>query len=97
MRNPNCLQTSNYVTRASPASDARHIPLEAAINKGLLTYVRSEEKQVQPRNLRLMPLNIGTLTGKSRELAANLKQRHVDIAVVQKSKWKCYKRNRRCV
>ena len=38
--------------------------------------------------LRILSLNIGTMTGKSRELAEMLDRRRIDIACVQETKWK---------
>ena len=36
-----------------------------------------------------LTVNIGTMTGKSREVANMLKRRRVSIACVQETKWKC--------
>ena len=35
-----------------------------------------------------MSLNIGTMTGKSRELADTMTRRNIDIACIQETKWK---------
>ena len=35
-----------------------------------------------------MSLNIGTMTGKSRELADTMTRRKIDIACIQETKWK---------
>ena len=37
-------------------------------------------------------LNIGTMTGRGRELADMMKQRNVDILCLQETKWKRVKR-----
>ncbi|KAK6742165.1 hypothetical protein RB195_009808 [Necator americanus] len=37
---------------------------------------------------RLATLNVGTLTGRSRELAGSLRKRRVDICCVQETRWK---------
>uniref|UniRef100_W5NL26 ribonuclease H n=1 Tax=Lepisosteus oculatus TaxID=7918 RepID=W5NL26_LEPOC len=39
------------------------------------------------KRIRLVAINIGTMTGRSRELANSLKERKVDIACVQETKW----------
>ena len=38
--------------------------------------------------VRFLTVNIGTMTGKSREVAEMLKRRRVEIACVQETKWK---------
>ncbi|XP_073698816.1 uncharacterized protein [Garra rufa] len=54
--------------------------------RGLPTRERGGlKKRVQ---LRLGTINIGTMTGRSRELADSLKARCVDIACIQETKWK---------
>ena len=35
-----------------------------------------------------MSLNIGTMTGKSRELADTMTRRNIDIACIQETRWK---------
>ena len=52
------------------------------------------KKQVEGRRrMRFLTVNIGTMTGKSRELANMLKRRRVSIACVQETKWKGSKAN----
>lgn len=43
--------------------------------------------QKKPAHLRFGTIDIGTLTGCSRELAQVLKKRNIDIACVQECKW----------
>ena len=38
--------------------------------------------------MRFLTVNLGTMTGKSREVANMLKRRRVSIACVQETKWK---------
>ena len=38
--------------------------------------------------MKVMSLNIGTMTGKSRELADTMTRRNIDIACIQETRWK---------
>ena len=38
--------------------------------------------------IRIITLNVGSMTGRGREIAAVLKERRIDIAGVQETKWK---------
>lgn len=76
--------------RASPGGDA-HWPRPTSVTngRGLPVHGRGRlKKLVQPATLRIATLNIGTLTGRSRELAELLKRRRVDIACIQETRWK---------
>lgn len=77
-------------TRASSGNDAHWPrPTSATNGRGLPADGRSRlKKLVQPTTLRFATLNIGTLTGRSRELAELLKRRRVDIACIQETRWK---------
>ncbi|KAL6738063.1 hypothetical protein Aduo_011655 [Ancylostoma duodenale] len=72
--------------RAYPGGDAlhHHSPGVAKSRQGLLA-VKGHSKERKYRMIRLASINIGTLTGRSRELAATLKKRKVDIACVQET------------
>ncbi len=73
--------------RASPRGDARRpCPSDVRNMPGLPTQGRSRPKKLVP--LRLATINIGTLTGRYRELADSLMTRRVDVACVQETKWK---------
>jgi len=54
------------------------------------TERRRLKKRAQPRPLplRAATINIGTLTGRTRELADILRRRRVDVACIQETKWK---------
>ena len=43
---------------------------------------------IQVLGLRIVTLNIGSMTGKGRELADLLNRRRIDIACVQEIRWK---------
>lgn len=76
--------------RASPTGDARWPrPTNVRNEQGLLTKGRGRlKKQVQYKPLRIASWNIGTLTGRSRELADILKSRRIDLACLQETRWK---------
>ncbi|KAK6744599.1 hypothetical protein RB195_011370 [Necator americanus] len=79
--------------RAYPRSDA-HCPRpgNVANMRGLPARGRSRPKKLvrhrQQHPVRLATLNVGTLTGRSRELADSLRKRRVDICCVQETRWK---------
>ncbi|KAK3554809.1 hypothetical protein QTP70_033843 [Hemibagrus guttatus] len=49
---------------------------------------RQREKRKGKRGLRIGTLNVGTMTGKGRELADMMERRKVDILCVQETRWK---------
>ncbi|EYC05462.1 hypothetical protein Y032_0082g1598 [Ancylostoma ceylanicum] len=75
--------------RASPAGDAFHqySPDVAKNMRGLLA-LKGHTSMRKNRTIRQTSINVGTLTGRSREHAETLKKRRVDIACVQETKWK---------
>ncbi|XP_059389804.1 craniofacial development protein 2-like [Carassius carassius] len=74
--------------RAFPLGDARHLRPDGVRNgRGLPAQGRGRLKK-RVHRIRLATLNIGTLTGRSRELADTLKTRRIDIACIQETKWK---------
>ncbi|KAK6727994.1 hypothetical protein RB195_005571 [Necator americanus] len=79
--------------RAYPRSDA-HCPRlgNVADMRGLPARGRSRPKKLvrrrQQHPVRLATLNLGTLTGRSRELADSLRKRRVDICCLQETRWK---------
>ncbi|KAK6749164.1 hypothetical protein RB195_001644 [Necator americanus] len=76
--------------RAYPRSDA-HCPRpgNVANMRGLPARGRRRPKKLvrhrQQHPVRSATLNVGTLTGRSRELADSLRKRHVDICCVQET------------
>uniref|UniRef100_A0A914XBY4 Endonuclease/exonuclease/phosphatase domain-containing protein n=1 Tax=Plectus sambesii TaxID=2011161 RepID=A0A914XBY4_9BILA len=80
-------QRYNDRARAFPSGDARcPRPSDVTSGQGLPAGGRSRlKKQVK---LRLGTVNIGTLTGRHRELASILKKRRINIACVQETKWR---------
>ncbi|EYC22491.1 hypothetical protein Y032_0017g3383 [Ancylostoma ceylanicum] len=75
--------------KASPGGDALHhnSPGVAKSGQGLLA-IKGHSKERKYRTIRPASIIIGTLTGRSRELAATPKKRKVDIACVQETRWK---------
>ena len=57
-------------------------------SEGLPRRWRLRTKKLAKIRVRFLPVHIGTMTGKSREVAEMLKGRQVEIACVQKTKWK---------
>ena len=80
-------QLMDQNARAFPAGDARRPrPNDVGNEQELPANGRSGlKKRVQ---LRFGTINVGTMTGRSRELADTLKNRRIDIACVQETKWK---------
>ena len=80
------IQESAQSARASPVGDARRPrPNDVRNWQGLPAHGRGRLKKRV--HIRFATINIGTLTGRSRELADTLKTRRIDIACVQETKW----------
>ena len=63
-------------TRAYPLSDAQCSRIGPVINTRRCK-----------QSLRIASLNIGTMTGKSRELADLMKTRRIDVMCLQETRW----------
>uniref|UniRef100_A0A914X375 Endonuclease/exonuclease/phosphatase domain-containing protein n=1 Tax=Plectus sambesii TaxID=2011161 RepID=A0A914X375_9BILA len=78
--------------RASPIGDAdQHCPTGPTSQQGLPAQTperRQLKKSTGKQQIHLATLNIGTLKGRYRELAAMLKARRIDIAAIQETRWK---------
>lgn len=79
------LQNTVKITdRASPRNDAQtHRPTSAKSVRGLPSHGRARLTTLVPncnRKVRFATLNVGTLTGRTKELAALFKRRKVDFA-----------------
>ena len=78
------LRASN-IARAYPVSDARG-PRLTSVRQGLLGFRRSRlKKQI---GVRVGTLNVGTMTGRGRELADLMERRKVGVLCVQETRWK---------
>ena len=79
--------------RMSPVSDPQQSRLNAAgkrqrlpqDNQRLMLKKLADGKTSK---IRILTLNVGSMTGRGREIAAVLKERNIDIAGVQETKWK---------
>uniref|UniRef100_A0A914W1M5 Uncharacterized protein n=1 Tax=Plectus sambesii TaxID=2011161 RepID=A0A914W1M5_9BILA len=78
--------------RASPVSDVdQHRPIGPTSQQGLLAQTperRRLKKSAGKQQIHLATLNIGTLKGRYRELAAMLKAQRINIAAIQETRWK---------
>ena len=91
---------SVYAARAYTAIDARRLrPNDVRSTQGLPCQGRarprklvhksvSQGKRTTVMPLRFCTLNVGTLTGRHREVAAMLSRRKVDVCCLQETKWK---------
>ena len=78
------LRASN-IARAHPVSDAREHRLPSVRNgQGLLGFGRSRLKIL----VRVGTSNVGTMTGRGRELADLMERRNVRVLCVQETRWK---------
>ena len=78
---------------ASPVSDAyRHPPAGTKRWQGVVHQPRVRlKKQVEQAPFRIGSWNVGSMTGKGRELVEAVKRRRIDILCVQETKWKGHK------
>ncbi|CAG9137733.1 unnamed protein product [Plutella xylostella] len=77
--------------RASPRNDAQtHRPTSATNILGLPSQGRARPKTLVPESnlkVRFATLNVGTLSGKTKELACLFKRRKVDFVCLQETRW----------
>lgn len=77
--------------RASPQNDAQiHRPTSANSMLGLPSHGRARPTTLVPDGnpkVRFATLNVGTLTGKTKELASLFKRRRVDFICLQETRW----------
>lgn len=86
-RNQECRERA----RAYPRSDAQpHRPAAVRNEQGLLHPERVQLKKLAQtlQTLRWATLNVGSMTGKGRELAALMKKRRIEVLCVQETRWK---------
>ncbi|XP_047989245.1 craniofacial development protein 2-like [Leguminivora glycinivorella] len=76
--------------RAYPAGDAQaQHPAAVGSGRGLLHRGRGQRKKlVREVRLRIASWNVGTMTGRGRELADVLERRRINVACLQETKWK---------
>ena len=79
----------NVNARRSPVlSDTTCPRPNMPTSEGLPQKWRLRTKKLARIRVRFLTVNIGTVTGKSREVAEMLKRRRVEIACVQETNWK---------
>ena len=75
--------------RAYPVGDAQiHRPNSATNRQGLLHNGRMQLKKRAPKSIRIGTLNVGTMTGRGREIADMMERRKTQILCVQETRWK---------
>ena len=75
------------IARACPVSDARRPRLTSVRNgQGLPGFGRSRLKKLV--RVRVETLNVGSMTGRGRELADLMERRNVGVLCVQETRWK---------
>ncbi|KAL0810434.1 hypothetical protein ABMA28_010573 [Loxostege sticticalis] len=85
------LKENRGMDRASPHNDAQtHRPTSATNGLGLSDHGRIRLKKLVPQSnqkVRFATLNVGTLTGRTKELADLFKRRRLDFICLQETKW----------
>ncbi|XP_068222845.1 uncharacterized protein [Palaemon carinicauda] len=75
--------------RAYPVGDVQiHSPNSARNRQGLLQSGRLQLKKRAPKSIRIGNLNVGSMTGRGREVADTMERRKVKILCVQETRWK---------
>ena len=90
-RNPDVVLSEQGLVRASPGSDApQWRPIAVSNEQGFSCGLGQTrvKKLVQNYRIRLASWNIGTLTGKCIELIQLMKDRRINIACLQETRWK---------
>ena len=77
-------QQASKAARAFPVGDAQGIRLNPG--QGLLGHERAQVKKLV--RVRVGTLNVGTMTGRGRELADLMERRKVGVLCVQEMRWK---------
>ena len=80
-------QQASKAARAYPVGDAQGIRLNPVRSgQGLLGHERAQVKKLV--RVRVGTLNVGTMTGRGRELADLMERRKVGVLCVQETRWK---------
>ena len=80
---------SSHNARAYPVSDACQYPPTAWRNRqGVLREPRPRLTKLVEKEMRVGTWNVGTMTGKGRELVEVSKRRSLDILCVHETKWR---------
>ena len=80
-------QQASKAARAFPVGDAQGTHLNPVRSgQGLLGHERAQVKKLV--RVRVGTLNVGTMTGRGRELADLMERRKVGVLCVQETRWK---------
>ena len=80
-------QRASKTAKAFPVGDAQRIRLNHVISgQGLLGHGRAQLKKLV--QVRVGTLNVGSMTGRGRELADLMERRKVGVLCVQETRWK---------
>ena len=82
------LLVDRYMDRAYPVSNAQIHRPNSVIRRGLPYHERVRLKKRAHKKVRIASLNVGTMTGRGRELADMMRRRCVDVLCVQETRWK---------
>ena len=74
--------------RAYSVNDAQIHRPNSVTGRGLLHRERVQLKKLARVGLRVGQLNVGTMTGRGRELAGLMRRRKMDVLCVQETRWK---------
>ena len=74
--------------RAFSLNDAQIHRPNSVTRQGLLHYERVQLKKLAQNGFRLGQLNIGSMTGRGRELADLMRKKKIDVLCVQETRWK---------
>ena len=74
--------------RAYSVNDAQTHRPNSVTRRGLLHHERVQLKKLAHRGFRVCQLNVGSMTGKGRELADLMRKKKVDVLCVQETRWR---------
>ena len=82
------LQNDSNAARAYPVSDAQIHRPNSVTRRGLPCQERARPKKLAQKSVRVASLNVGSMTGRGREIADMMRRRRVDVLCVQETRWK---------
>ena len=83
------LHSDSNAARAYPESDAQTHRPNSVTRRGLPCFHEPTRPQkLAQSDMRVALLNVGSMTGRAREIADMMKRRRVDILCVQETRWK---------
>ena len=73
--------------RASPGGEAAAAPGDMRSGRGVLRRSRPQLKKIVERNVKIGSCNVGSMTGRGRQLVYVCIRRNIGILCVQETKW----------